>query len=192
MLLHGPAGMESMLGSFINTLPVRFRLSGSSVRELVRQADEALHGLVRFERTPLSEARSHSGLPGADVPLFNAILNYRQMPGDNGVERLLERVGVAPLSTEVIERSNYPLTVSINDLEDAFQIDAQIHRAQDAEVVVDCLEAAMVSLVDALSDEAGAQRPARELSVLPPRDAAPRTGRVRLGAGDRRDHRRRR
>ncbi|OEV01856.1 hypothetical protein AN217_00685 [Streptomyces qinglanensis] len=166
--LHGPAGMESMLGSFINTLPVRFRLSGSSVRELVRQADEALHGLVRFERTPLSEARSHSGLPGADVPLFNAILNYRQMPGDNGVERLLERVGVAPLSTEVIERSNYPLTVSINDLEDAFQIDAQIHRAQDAEVVVDCLEAAMVSLVDALSDEEGAQRPARELSVLPP------------------------
>ncbi|MFE9392673.1 amino acid adenylation domain-containing protein [Streptomyces sp. NPDC006784] len=166
--LHGPAGMEGMLGSFINTLPVRFGLSGRSVRELVRQADEALHSLARFEQTPLSEARSHSGLPGADVPLFNAILNYRQMPGDNGVERLLGRVGVTPLSTEVIERSNYPLTVSINDLEDAFQIDAQIHRAQDAEVVVDCLEAAMVSLVDALSDEEGAERPARELSVLPP------------------------
>ncbi|MGP3976838.1 amino acid adenylation domain-containing protein [Streptomyces sp. 8N114] len=165
--LQGPAGTQSMLGSFINTLPVRFELAGRSVRELVEQADTTLHRLVRFEQTPLSEARAHSGLPSPETPLFNAILNYRQMPGDNGVERLLQRVGVTPLSSEVIERSNYPLTVSINDLEDTFQIDAQIHQAQDADVVVDCLEAAMVALADALSGQESAGRPAVELSVLP-------------------------
>ncbi|GAA2063089.1 hypothetical protein GCM10009801_06700 [Streptomyces albiaxialis] len=166
--LQGPAGTESMLGSFINTLPVRFRLAGSSVRELVERADETLNGIVRYEQTPLSEARAHSGLPSPESPLFNAILNYRQMPGDHGVEQMLERVGVTPLSTEVIERSNYPLTVSVNDIEGSFQIDAQIHRAQDADVVVDCLEAAMAALVDALSDEERADAPALELSVLPP------------------------
>ncbi|PZH16173.1 hypothetical protein C1I97_07050 [Streptomyces sp. NTH33] len=165
--VQGPAGMERMLGNFINTLPVRLDLAGHSVWDLVRRTEEVLHGLVRLEQIPLPEARSHSGLPGADAPLFNAILNYRHLPSDNGIDRMLERVGITPLS-DVIERTNYPVTVSVDDLGGAFHIAAQIHQAQDADVVVDCLEAAMASLVEALSDEDRAGRAALELSVLPP------------------------
>ncbi|MFJ8472830.1 amino acid adenylation domain-containing protein [Kitasatospora sp. NPDC094011] len=165
--LQGPAGMERMLGSFINTLPMRLDLTGRSVRELVRETGELLHQLVRHEQIPLTEARAHSGLARPELPLFNAIFNYRHLPSDDGIDRLLDRVGVTPLSG-VHERSNFPVTVSVDDLGREFRIDALIHRAQPAEVVVDCLEAAVAALVDALSDELRADGPAVELSVLPP------------------------
>ncbi|MFJ9818691.1 amino acid adenylation domain-containing protein [Streptomyces sp. NPDC101151] len=164
--VQGPAGIDRMVGTFINTLPVRLDLAGRSVRDLVRRTEEVLHGILRLEQTPLSEARAHSGLSGPEQALFNAILNYRRLPDEDGTGRLLERVGITPLS-EVLERSNYPVTVSVDDLGRSFRIEALIHRAQDADVVVDCLEAAMASLVDALSAAEHAARPALELPVLP-------------------------
>ncbi|MFJ9845110.1 amino acid adenylation domain-containing protein [Kitasatospora sp. NPDC101155] len=164
--LQGPAGTDRMLGSFINTLPLRLDLAGRSVRDLVRRTGELLHELVRHEQLPLTEARAHSGLPGRELPLFNAIFNYRHLPSDDGIAARLQRVGVTPLS-DVFERSNFPVTVSVDDLGRAFRIDALIHRAQDADVVIDCLEAAMASLVEALRDEERALAPALDLSVLP-------------------------
>ncbi|MFE5581702.1 amino acid adenylation domain-containing protein [Kitasatospora sp. NPDC056531] len=164
--LQGPAGTDRMLGSFINTLPVRLDLAGRSVRDVVRRTGELLHELVRHEQVPLTEARAHSGLPGRELPLFNAIFNYRHLPTDDGIAARLQRVGVTPLS-DVFERSNFPVTVSVDDLGHAFRVDAQIHRAQDADVVIDCLEAAMASLIEALRDEERALSPALDLSVLP-------------------------
>jgi polyketide synthase PksL len=161
--VQGPAGMDRMLGSFVNTLPMRLDLAGRTVREVVRHTGDVLHELVRFEQVSLTEARSHSGLPNPAMPLFNAILNYRHLPGDDGVGERLARLGVTPPS-EVLERNNYPVTVSVDDLGDTFRLVALIHQAQDAGVVVDCLEAAMTALVDALSEEDSA---AVDLSVLP-------------------------
>ncbi|WP_433381550.1 amino acid adenylation domain-containing protein [Streptosporangium sp. CA-115845] len=163
--VQGPAGMDRMLGSFVNTLPMRLDLAGRSVQDVVRHTGRVLQELVRFEQVPLTEARVHSGLPNPAVPLFNAILNYRHLPGDDGVAERLGQLGVTPPS-EVLERNNYPVTLSIDDLGDTFRLVALIHRAQDAEAVVDCLEAAMRSLVAALSDEDGAGA-ALDLAVLP-------------------------
>ncbi|MEU4876999.1 amino acid adenylation domain-containing protein [Streptomyces sp. NPDC021608] len=164
--LQGPAGTDRMLGSFINTLPLRLDLAGRSVRDLVRRTGELLHELVRHEQVPLTEARAHSGLPDRELPLFNAIFNYRHLPSDDGIAARLQRVGVTPRS-DVFERSNFPVTVSVDDLGHAFRIDALIHRAQDADVVIDCLEAAMASLVEVLPDEERSLSPALGLSVLP-------------------------
>ncbi|WP_341720547.1 amino acid adenylation domain-containing protein [Micromonospora sp. FIMYZ51] len=161
---QGPAGVERMVGSFINTLPMRLDLAGRSVRELVGRVEELLHELVRHEQVALTEARAHCGLP-ADAPLFNAIFNYRRMPADGATERLLARVGVTPLSG-VVERSNYPVTVSVDDLGDGYEVEALVDRAQDANVVIDCLEAAVAAVVAALSEQDGAA-PALSLPVLP-------------------------
>ncbi|POM26387.1 Polyketide synthase PksM [Actinomadura rubteroloni] len=161
--MRGPAGVERMIGTFINTLPIRFDLAGLSARDLVTRAEEQMHGLVRHEQVPLGEAKSHSALTGPEAPLFNVIFNYRQLPDDERVDRLLARVGVTPLS-EAIQRNNFPVTVSVDDHGDAFEIDAQIHRAQSADAVIDCLETAMASLLDALADES-ADLPALGLSV---------------------------
>ncbi|MFC0039499.1 non-ribosomal peptide synthetase [Actinomadura rayongensis] len=160
--MRGPAGVERMIGTFINTLPMRFDLTGLNARDLVARAEEQMHGLVRHEQVPLGEARSHSGLAGPEAPLFNVIFNYRQLPDDERIDRLLARVGVTPLS-EAIQRNNFPVTVSVDDHGDAFEIDAQIHRAQSADAVIDCLETALASLLDALAE--GTDRQALDLPV---------------------------
>ncbi|GGS54976.1 hypothetical protein GCM10010206_15880 [Streptomyces cinerochromogenes] len=162
--LQGPRGIERMLGNFINTLPVRLDLTGRDVRDLVEETDLALRGLVRHEQTPLAAVHRHSGVP-RDTPLFNAIFNFRHLEaGDRIDDAELERVGVTSLAG-VIERSNYPVAVSVDDLGHSFSIDAQIDRAQDAGLVITYLETAMAGLMDAL-DDAG-PRPALEVPVLP-------------------------
>uniref|UniRef100_UPI000381FF97 non-ribosomal peptide synthetase n=1 Tax=Nocardiopsis halotolerans TaxID=124252 RepID=UPI000381FF97 len=163
--LQGPKGIERMLGNFINTLPVRVSLDGRSARDLVTEVDRDLRELARHERTSMSAAHGCSGAP-RDVPLFNAILNYRHLEGEERAgEDDLERVGVRSL-VGVIERSNYPVALSVDDLGDAFSVDAQIDRAQDAGLVITYLETAMEGLVSALEDEAGADRKALEIPVL--------------------------
>ncbi|MGO4430597.1 condensation domain-containing protein, partial [Streptomyces sp. MCAF7] len=69
--LQGPEGIERMLGSFINTLPVRLDLADRSVRDLVRDTERTLRELVRYEQVPLPEAQGRSGL-SPETPLFNA------------------------------------------------------------------------------------------------------------------------
>ncbi|WP_431040586.1 amino acid adenylation domain-containing protein [Streptomyces sp. P1-3] len=163
--LQGPRGIERMLGNFINTLPVRVDLDGMSVRDLVRTTDRALRELVGYEQTPLAVAHGQSDVP-RDTPLFNAILNYRHLEaGDRVDDSELERAGVTSLAG-VIERSNYPVALSVDDLGHSFSLDAQIDEAQDAELVIGYLEAAMAGLVDALADEESAQGQALEVPVM--------------------------
>ncbi|MGW0548126.1 amino acid adenylation domain-containing protein [Streptomyces altiplanensis] len=163
--LQGPRGIERMLGNFINTLPVRVGLDGTSVRDLVRTVDQELRELVRHEQTPLAVAHGHSDVP-RETPLFNAILNYRHLEsGDRIDDSELERAGVRSLAG-VIERSNYPVALSVDDLGHSFSLDAQIDQAQDAELVIDYLETAMANLIDALAGDESAEGPALELPVL--------------------------
>ncbi|MFD8519919.1 amino acid adenylation domain-containing protein, partial [Streptomyces capillispiralis] len=163
--LQGPRGIERMLGNFINTLPVRVDLAGTSVRDLVSTIDGTLRGLVRHEQTPLAVAHGHSAVP-PETPLFNAILNYRHLESDDRIDDTeLERAGVTSLAG-VIERSNYPIALSVDDLGHSYSLDAQIDQAQDAESVIRYLETAMERLVDALTTEGEEQRPALDLPVL--------------------------
>ncbi|WP_158692086.1 non-ribosomal peptide synthetase, partial [Streptomyces aurantiacus] len=163
--LQGPRGVERMLGNFINTLPVRVDLTGTSVRDLVRGMDRTLRDLVRHEQTPLAVAHRHSDVP-PETPLFNAIFNYRHLESDDRIDDSeLERAGVRSLAG-VIERSNYPVALSVDDLGHSFSLDAQIDQSQDAELVIGYLETAMTRLVDALTTEEADRRPALDLPVL--------------------------
>ncbi|MFD9789949.1 amino acid adenylation domain-containing protein [Streptomyces sp. NPDC059070] len=162
--LQGPRGIERMLGNFINTLPVRLDLTGRDVRELVAETDRALRELVRHEQTPLAVAHRHSDVP-RDTPLFNAIFNFRHLESDDRIdEDELARAGVKSLAG-VIERSNYPVALSVDDLGHSFSLDAQIDQAQDAALVIAYLETAMTGLLDALDTEEPVA--ALDISVLP-------------------------
>ncbi len=165
--LQGTPGIERMLGNFINTLPVRVRLKGCSVRELVMDTARSLRELIRFEQAPLSLAQDCSGVAHG-VPLFNTILNYRHLERHERIDEAdLAAFGIRSL-TGILERSNYPLAVSVDDLGDAFSIDAQVEQSQDAGLVIDYVLHAMAGLVAALEDEQASARPATEIEVLPP------------------------
>src|SRR5262249_54081875 len=72
--LPGSAGSQRVLGMFINTLPLRLRLQGASVRELIKQTHREVSELLTHEQASLAVAQRSSGLSG-EAPLFTTLLN---------------------------------------------------------------------------------------------------------------------
>ena len=100
-------GAESMIGLFINTLPMRVSLAdGPSVEGLWRRLRDHQTELQSFEYSPLVTVQGWSDVP-RDQTMFESIFIFANYPaqgseGDIGLE-------VHRAATE--ERTNYPLTV---------------------------------------------------------------------------------
>jgi non-ribosomal peptide synthase protein (TIGR01720 family) len=106
------ADVESMVGVFINTLPVRIRISGEAdlvpwVKELqMQQAEISQHGHV-----PLAQVQAWSELPRR-TRLFETILVFENYPDIDAVRWLNGSPdGIQIRNTRALERSNYPITV---------------------------------------------------------------------------------
>ncbi|MCC8368412.1 AMP-binding protein, partial [Xenorhabdus sp. PB61.4] len=158
-------GMDSGLGLFINTLPLRLDIDNTPVRESVQQAHTRLAGLLAHEHASLALAQRCSGIDNAS-PLFSALLNYRH----NDVSALSgEGVSGIEFRSEQ-ERTNYPFVLSVEDFGDALGLTAQTVQPLAPERVCDYMQQALESLADAL--EHAPDRPVRTLDILP---AAERT-----------------
>ncbi|QKY12021.1 non-ribosomal peptide synthase/polyketide synthase [Janthinobacterium lividum] len=163
--LQGTAGAAHTMGMFMNTLPVRLQLQQQSVLQFVRQTESALRELLPYEQTPLALAQRCSGLPSG-TPLFSAMFNYRHSEVSAQASanyRVVQENGITLVGTQ--EKTNYPFTISVDDLGDGFAIDAQIDRSVDVTRVVGHLEAAMQGMVNALQQQPEQQILA--LSILP-------------------------
>lgn len=156
-------GNENIVGMFINTLPVRVRFEESSTRELVHQVHGSLRNLIPYEHTSLAKAQKFSGL-AEQAPLFNAILNYRHTPpGDPQAEGQEDDIALLLVQ----ERTNYPLSLAVDDFGDGFDfgIELQVDASIDAERIVHYVQTAIGNLVAAL--DTVPEKPAKTLSVLP-------------------------
>lgn len=105
-------GVESMVGLFVNTLPLRVTLDPRQsalafLSDLQRQAVETR----RYDTTPLVDLERWSGLPRGQA-LFETILAFENFPVDVelGREGASVRVDGQPV---VWERTNYPLTLQV-------------------------------------------------------------------------------
>ncbi len=160
--LQGGRDSGRMLGLFINTLPMRVKLAGLSVAALVAAVHEELMTLLRYEQTPLAVAQNCSALSGG-APLFSALLNYRHSTptADSG--------GAIPaLAMEYLggqERTNYPLTVSVDDFGEDFALTAQSDRAVDPARVLAYMEVALRNLLRAL--EQATDNDVAAIAILP-------------------------
>ncbi|MGC4060737.1 MAG: amino acid adenylation domain-containing protein [Aquabacterium sp.] len=162
--LQGVAGADRVLGMFINTLPLRVRMHGHSVREAVMHMHQELLALVRFEQTPLPLAQGCSGVQ-AGTPLFTSMLNYRHSASDADTAQALSAwAGIEVVASA--ERSNYPVSMSIDDTGSGFRLTAQMQQPVSAARVNAYLETALRHIVSALS--APADTMLDTLSVLPP------------------------
>lgn len=161
--LQGTLGADRALGMFINTLPMRVRLEGST-EQFIDRTHRELAELLGFEQAPLALAQRRSGMGGAG-PLFSAVLNYRHSllagagrPGadsrESGLEVLLAQ-----------ERTNYPLLVLVDDLAPGFTVTTQTDQRIDPQRVTDYLLRGLESLLQAL--EAQPSTSVHELQVLP-------------------------
>ncbi|HEV3051742.1 MAG TPA: condensation domain-containing protein, partial [Longimicrobium sp.] len=110
--MEGGEGAERVLGPFINTLPVRIRVGEEGAEASVRRTQALLATLVRHEHASLALAQQMSGVP-APEPLFSALFNYRHVAGGGGGGKSTARGPRQAM--HVMERSNYPLNLSVND-----------------------------------------------------------------------------
>ena len=159
--LQEAAGAERMLGVFVNTLPLRLGLEGMSVEALVEQTHRELAQLLPYEQSSLADAQQSSGISGS-APLFTSLLNYRHSADGIGASASIAD-GIALLA--VVQRTNYPITMSIDDSETGFTLTAQTDRQVAAERILKYLSTAVMSLIQAL--EQGQRASALSLQVLP-------------------------
>ncbi|WP_369075669.1 hypothetical protein, partial [Streptomyces sp. 5-10] len=97
------------------------------------------------------------------MPLFTSLLNYRHSAPAASEARDEVWEGFEPLGGE--ERTNYPLTVSVDDLGEGFGLTVQAVARVDAGRVCGLVERALLELVGAL--RSAPDTPVRELDVLP-------------------------
>ncbi|CAM2064002.1 Amino acid adenylation domain-containing protein [Sulfidibacter corallicola] len=102
-------GMETMLGVFINTLPLRLPIPaaaapGTWLKEVQRRNVEDR----QFEATPLSDIQSCAEVP-AGTPLFETLLVFENYP-----DRATELPGGLRLrESDSHDRTHYPLTLVV-------------------------------------------------------------------------------
>jgi aryl carrier-like protein len=107
----GFAGVEGMVGLFLNTLPSRVRLP---MEEPASRWLGALQARMvearRHELAPLVEIQGWSEVPRGR-PLFESVFVFENYPDDPEARALAERLGVGPI--RVLERTSYPLALTV-------------------------------------------------------------------------------
>jgi amino acid adenylation domain-containing protein len=164
--MQGGEGAESVMGVFMNTLPIRIEIGKDNLEASVRRTHAKLAELLAHEHASLALAQRCSGVP-APAPLFSALFNYRYsqsitaMPSSDVPD---ESEGGEFLGAHT--HTNYPLTLSVDDLGDGFELTAQTDGAVvKAMRMCQFMHAALEELIGAL--ESDSQRTLMSLDVLP-------------------------
>src|SRR5258708_1304087 len=153
------------MGLFINPLPVRINIGEEGVEASIRRIHAQLADLLRHEHATWARARRCSGVP-APAPLFSALLNYRHSGGAGqarsaGTAQAWE--GIRWLGAE--ERTNYPFTLSVDDLGQGFVLDAKTPASIGPMRICEYMRTALESLTHAL--ERDPEKAVRTLPVIP-------------------------
>ena len=103
------SGVESMVGLFINTLPVRVKVPTATplwqwLRELQTQQVER----SQYSWCPLVEIQAIIEIP-QELPLFESIVVFENYPQDTSLSNPGSSIQIT--KRRVIEQTNYPLTV---------------------------------------------------------------------------------
>jgi amino acid adenylation domain-containing protein/non-ribosomal peptide synthase protein (TIGR01720 family) len=104
-------GSETMVGLFLNTLPVRVRLpEREPLAEWLKRLQEGQVEMRQYEYAPLVQVQEWSGVPRG-TPLFESIFVFENYPLD---QELLERAGDLVIrDLRAVEWTHYPLNVVV-------------------------------------------------------------------------------
>nr|WP_276572270.1 non-ribosomal peptide synthetase [Pseudomonas sp. dw_612] len=160
--MQGGEGADRALGMFINTLPLRVSLGAQGAAAAVKATHMRLTGLLGHEHASLALAQRCSGV-AAPTPLFSAMLNYRHCAVEITARMISAWQGMQALGGE--ERTNYPLSLAVDDEGQGFNLVVQAVAGIDAQRVAGYMQMALESLVAAL--EQAPETPLHELDSLP-------------------------
>ncbi|MCI0491096.1 MAG: amino acid adenylation domain-containing protein [Blastocatellia bacterium] len=152
------AGVETMVGLFLNTLPVRVRLSDDALlmpwlREIQKQQVEAR----QYEYSPLVDIHRWSGLPRG-MPLFESIFvfeNYPEYAPSEGPPGEVRMLGVRDTG-----HTGFPLTLIIRPGRQLL-LTIEYDRRRFSDAAIDCMLAHFDALLESIAED-----PGRQLSSL--------------------------
>ncbi|MFF7651508.1 non-ribosomal peptide synthase/polyketide synthase [Streptomyces sp. NPDC007983] len=133
------AGVESMVGMFINTLPTRVRVDGArNAAEWLRELQMAQARARGFESVSLAQLSAWSEVP-AGTPLFDSMVAFENYPFDDSSAR---EAGLRILDVQSTDATNFPLSLRAH-LSDRLGFDLgydpELFDAGTAEALVDRL-----------------------------------------------------
>jgi hypothetical protein len=103
-------GAESMVGLFINSLPLRVQVAAnSSVVAFLKHIQAQQAEISQYEYSPLVQVQGWSEVPRG-MTLFDSILVFENYPVDTS-KRQIDNLEILNVVTD--ERTNYPLTVTV-------------------------------------------------------------------------------
>ncbi|MBB5887122.1 amino acid adenylation domain-containing protein, partial [Xanthomonas sp. F1] len=167
--LQETEGAEQVVGMFINTLPIRLPLAGLDVAGAVQDTYRRLGALLPHEQMPLALAQRCSGVQ-PPAPLFTSLLNYRHSHEVSEPAEVAAKVSAweGVWVVDGFARTNYPLTVSVDDLGQGFGLAIWSVPGIDSARVLGYVERAIATLVQALAEDP--QRSLTQLDVLSPEE----------------------
>ncbi|MFF4832696.1 amino acid adenylation domain-containing protein [Streptomyces sp. NPDC001315] len=104
-------GVDEMVGSFINTLPIRVTVpEGGDLARWLREIQAGHSTARRYEYAPLAQIRSWAQVPGSR-PLFQSVVVLDNYPLAIGGGELAERFAIR--SVNDFEKTSEPLTLIV-------------------------------------------------------------------------------
>jgi amino acid adenylation domain-containing protein/non-ribosomal peptide synthase protein (TIGR01720 family) len=168
------AGADETVGLFVNTLPVRVRVSpGTAVLPWIEALQRAHGQLLEHEHTPLSSVQRWSEVPRGQ-PLFESILSFQNFRAETGAVR--EGFGVDGVWGR--EADEAPLVLAVSPRGEGLEMELGFHADRMAPPRAERLMAHLVTVLRAFAAE-----PACALQDVPLLDAAERARLLGLGRG---------
>lgn len=107
-------GMESAVGLFVNTLPVRVRLNeGDSIISWLKKLQTEQAQARQYEYSPLVQIQGWSEI-SKGVPLFHSFIAFENYPVDSSLLQGKENLEIDGFSA--VNRTNYPLCLIVAPL----------------------------------------------------------------------------
>ncbi|WP_152442663.1 non-ribosomal peptide synthetase, partial [Nocardiopsis kunsanensis] len=145
-------GVENTIGIFINTLPVRVRITPHTpTTTWLHTLQSSLTEARQYEHLPLNRVQALSDLSG-DTPLFDSLVVFENYPVDKDTA---DENGLEILDVTAEEATNYPLTLVAYDgecIDTQLRYDPALFTAETAERLLNHLALHLESLVTAPDD----------------------------------------
>jgi amino acid adenylation domain-containing protein len=152
--------VESIVGVFINSLPVRVRIdAASAVGPWLRALQDRQLEQREYEYCPYERIHAWSGLD-RETQLFGSLMVFLNYPVD-GLSGEME-VGFRVRDAAGIEVNNYPLSFFVNPHGDELELKIGYHRTRFSEAAARGILASLTVLLEGL-----AARPEGRLGELP-------------------------
>jgi len=153
-------GVESMVGLFINTLPVRVELEPqASLRSCLKRVQGRVAGILEQEQSALNQVQQWTDVP-RNSPLFETLLVFENFSGAGSSFNL-----DGPIDTVAahLARTNYPLTLVV-DPGNQLRFQLVYHRSRFAEDAVERMLVHLSTILEGMVSDM--EQPVSSLPLL--------------------------